>query len=482
MPHDPISRRTLLQNTSSAALAALLGVRADAGAGAGATERVEWTWQWKPAVGEAPKAEICTFRYGKEWAYAVEIDDGPLSTLTVSQPLLAEYAFTDAPPGVRGGRRMPFVGGAAIIGLRTGTLNNTFLSWDQLRSLRSSGWSVLNHGYWHSGYSWDPKGAITAEQIRRELFWNQAVIAEELGGDAAPAHLVLPNGYTPYSAHLREFGLRSASRVSGASTANTRGGGFKLEDLNRNYLDEGFWAPTKDALAGLPKAPRSGDLIIDFTHGMDGSPESPNNRRWRERLRWLASHFGAGGEDTLWCAPTDEVVSYVLARDAALLRAERGRLTVSVPRGLPGTRLTVRLMGIDPKTRLEAPPGARLYRRDDQVWLTTPLIGKSGAPLAEPRVRRVFRGPVKSLTLEKPQRVAAVRVLQHGKAAPGFALSIDLLHVDKSTSLVQSPIADNWGAWLLYPTVPGGPAPLTDGIRITPDPCLKEMEVWAVTD
>lgn len=443
---------------------------------------MEWTWQWKPSANETPRAEVCPFRYGKEWAYSVEIDDGPVSTVTVSQPLLAEYAFTDAPPGVRDGHRMPFVGGAAIIGLRTGTPNNTFLSWDQLRELRSKGWSVLNHGYWHSGYSWDPKGAITADQIRRELFWNQAVIAEELGPEAAPTHLVLPNGYTPYAAHLREFGVRSASRVAGASAANTRAAGFKLEDLNRNYLDESVWAPAKDALVGLPRVPRSGDLIVDFTHGMDGRPESANNQRWRERLRWLASHFGSDGDDTMWCAPTDEVVSYALARDAATTRAERGRLTVSLPRGLPGTRLTVHLTGIDPKTRLEAPTGATLHRRDDHVWITTPVLGKVGAPLAEPRVRRVFHGPVKPLALEKPRRVAAIRVLQHGKPVTSFVFSIDLLNGDKGTSLVQSSIPENWGAWLLYPTIPGGSAPLTQEVHITPDPCLKEMEVWAVAE
>src|SRR4028118_2277720 len=102
-----------------------------------------WQYQWTLAAGQStPQVEVTPLKYGKSWAYAVEIDDGPSSTLTVSQPLLARYQWNDAPPGVAGGTDRPFVGTAAVVlgGIDVGKESN--LSLEQIKELQKHGWSV----------------------------------------------------------------------------------------------------------------------------------------------------------------------------------------------------------------------------------------------------------------------------------------------------------------------------------------------------
>jgi len=442
----------------------------------------DWTWEWAPAAEEGVvAAEVSPFRYGKSWAYSVEIDDGPTSTLTVSQPLLAQYSATDAPPGVRGGRPLPFVGSAATIAMRTGTPNATFLNWEQLRQLREGGWDVANHGYAHAGNHWEPKAALTPAQVRRELFWSQAVFVAELGEEQAPSHFVYPNGYTAYQSHLPEFGLRSGSRVAGTSRPNVLSSTFVPADLNRNYLDESVWSKTPDPLLGLPAAPKLGETVIDFTHGMEADPASPNGVRWRARLGHLASRFGAKGDDSMWCAPTSEVVAYALARKAARVECTRGRLRVSLPGG-PATRLTLHLTGVHPGSKLQAPPGGTLYRQGTAAWITTPVLGRKRDPSDLPRVKRVYRGPVRNVRLERSERVAAVRLLQFGRPAPGFELSLEAVTAAGRESLYRDGLPENWGAWVLFPTFPERAAPTATEVTVTPDPCLKEMEIWVLAD
>jgi hypothetical protein len=200
-----------------------------------------WEWTWTPAPGApVPEAEIMPLKYGKTWAYTVEIDDGPVSTLTVSQPLLANYSWNDAPPGLAGGQDHPFVGGAAVV---VGSIarNRTSLGWEQLAELKNLGWSILNHSYWHSGVHWDKEKMNTPEEFRRELFWSQAVLATLVGEGRTGSHVVYPNGDYNYGPYLKEFGLRSGSRTSGSSLRNVLDPKLNLLNFTRNYLDDIPW-------------------------------------------------------------------------------------------------------------------------------------------------------------------------------------------------------------------------------------------------
>jgi Polysaccharide deacetylase len=443
-----------------------------------------WSWLWRSsAVEQAPKVEVCPLLYDKGWAYTVEIDDGPASTLNIAQPLLARFAFTDAPPGLKGGNVLPFVGGAAVMVQWVGTSNPTHLDWEQLRELERRGWGVLNHSYWHTGNHWDPSQALKPADFRRELYWSRALLETILGEGRGDAHFVFPSGDFHYGPYLDGAGIRSASRVGG-TTRSIHAEPAAFCDLDRNWLDESVWAMSGDPMQGFPKpGPKTGDLVIDFTHEIEPGSDSKNHRRWVERLANIANRFGKDGDDTIWSAPTTDIVRYILTVRVAKVEVEKGRLTVRLPDGSPVSPLTLKITGLDERSDLEAPPGGTLYRKGNQAWITTPKLGSRKTGMMKTPLNRVYQGPVQDVAFDGPRAIAGVRLLQQGQVA---GLRIDLIQPDGSVvSLLtdeQKKIKDQWGAWLLFPTLPNRPAIIAKGVRVDTDPGLKGMEVWAVED
>jgi peptidoglycan/xylan/chitin deacetylase (PgdA/CDA1 family) len=446
----------------------------------------EWNFEWVSSSDEsaAVKAEICPLKYGKVWAYSFEIDDGPECIVSTVEPLFKRFEFTDAPPGVSGGRPLPFVGGAAIMFVRAVTINHAFLGIDQLNQLETKGWRVLNHSYWHTGNHWDPAKKLTPAQFRRELYWSQALYAALLGNGRADTHLVYPNGDYNYREYLAEFGIRSASRVGG-KTKTLTGPAESLLDLDRNWLDQTRWEAAGDALYKVPETePLQGDFMIDFTHLINADPASDNNLRWVQRLTAISSRFGKGGSDTLWCAPTSEVTAYTLASRDAKAEVRKGRLRVTLPDTAPGSSLTIKLSGISPRSQFKAPEGGVIHRKGGDVWITTPLLGKRGAEAPKPLLKRIYQGPAVSVKLPSPAKIAGVRLQQAGNLQQD--LKITLITPSGTTDELVPPdqeaVKQNWGVWLLYPTVPDRPAVLTKEVIVTPDPALREMEIWATAE
>lgn len=446
----------------------------------------QWSLEWEPGPDESAvlRTEICPLKFGKTWAYSVEIDDGATSTLTVAEPLLKRFEFTDAPPGVAGGRVRPFVGGAAIMMIRAATTNDGYMGIDRLKELENRGWSVINHSYWHAGNHWNPKERLPPEQFRRELFWSQALLAALVWNGRSDTHFVYPNGDYNYREYLKEFGIRSAS--GGGSTRSVNGPAESFLGLARNWLDQGRWASVGDALFGLPAGePEQGGFIIDFTHKIDGDPASDNHRRWTQRLEHIASKFGKDGSDTMWCAPTAEVVNYALASREAVVEARRGRLSVTLPPSAPGSALTIKLTGLSAKSRFSVPEGVTIHRRGTEAWITTPMLGQRGAEPPLPRIKRIYEGPVTNVTLSAATPIAGVRLQQAGKPV-GDRIDITLVRPDGSTVALipegKRTIKPAWGIWLLYPTVPDGPAVVAKEVVVAGDPSLKSMEIWAVDE
>ncbi|HEX8552811.1 MAG TPA: hypothetical protein VF681_14785 [Abditibacteriaceae bacterium] len=341
------------------------------------------TWQitLPPSVA-APTVEIAPLKYGKSWAYAIEIDDNPASTIEVSQPLLAQYQWSDAPAGQTGGTLRPFVGTAAVTFAGTDVGKPVNLTYAQIDSLKRSGWGVANHSYWHSGNHWDKSQFLKPEEFRRELFWSQVVYAELVGGGRGATHFVFPNGDYHYGPYMKEFGLQSASRVGSSSSRNLFDAKANLLDWTRAYLDEGVWAKNGNALADFPEKPALNDFIIDFTHGMSA--------------------------------------------DAGV---KNGTLSVEVPDEVPGSALTLKIGGVPANATLQAPAGGALFRQGKTLWLTTPVIGKAGAkPVAD--IHRIYEGEVKTVTWDKPVSLAGVRLMQMGGVSKEYVLRIEAVAPD----------------------------------------------------
>ena len=439
-------------------------------------------WEYR-FTGPQPKVEVAPLKYDKSWAYAVEIDDGPVSTIQVSLPILAGYQWNDAPPGVNGGQTRPFVGTAAVSFSGFDTGNSTLLNQKQADELRAAGWDVVNHSYWHTGNHWDVTQFLKPEDFRRELFWSQVFYAETVGKGRGATHFVFPNGDFYYKPFLKEFGLRSASRVGGSSPRNLFDAKWNPLDLDRNYLDEGVWAEKNDVLLGLPKTPIKGDFIIDFTHGMKAEAESRNHKDWMERLDHIARTYGAQGDNSVWVAPTDEVVNYHLAAGAAKVEVAMGKIIVTLPDDAPASALTLKLSGLSEQTNLPASDAATPTRQGDVAWITTPVIGKMGAELPSPKLKKIYSGPLKDLSWDEPVKIAGVRLLQSGPIAKDYGFKMDAEAPDGTTvSLVPdgAKIADAWGRWLLFPTIPDREAVSARALKVAPDPNLKQIEVWVL--
>ena len=267
------------------------------------------------------------------------------------------------------------------------------------------GWDVVNHSYWHTGNHWDKSQFLKPEDFRRELFWSQMFLRRHRCRQraACATHFVYPNGDYHYQDYLKEFGLRSASRVSGSSPRNLLDAQWNPLDLNRNYLDtEGVWAAQKNALAGLPeRAAKLGDFVLDFTHGMNGDTANSvkitqdyGKRDWR--ITWPRV-TARKGDNSVWVAPSDQVVNYRLAAPLARVSIAPGLITVTLPDDAPGSALTLKLSELGAQTQLPAPAGTTLFRQQDVAWLTTPLIGEIGGAPLSPQLRMIYSGPVKDL-------------------------------------------------------------------------------------
>ena len=138
----------------------------------------EWTWNWRPAAGDPPaRATVATFKYGKSWLTPWKLTTGPSGVRSFAVPFLARYHFTDAPPGVTGGKPLSFVGSVSVIASGTG-FNDANLNWEDLKALQEAGWGVLNHSFDHRGRGWDgAAGQLSDAAVREDAFWSQTMLA-----------------------------------------------------------------------------------------------------------------------------------------------------------------------------------------------------------------------------------------------------------------------------------------------------------------
>lgn len=434
----------------------------------------EYSWSGTPADSSI-RAGICKMKYGKNWAYSVEIDDGLRQSALFAPDFFAQFKYSDAPPGEGNGKLLPVVGELAVF-LFPMDVNATLLRSNELSFLKENGWSVSNHSYFHSSENLCEKSLIN------DLFWSQTILANRNKDHRAPVHFVYPFGDTVYAAHLDRAGIISASLVNGNDDINLyRTNHHQQLFLNRQLLDEYVWRHL-DPLTGIPQGGfNEGDLLIDFTHSFNTRPFSKNLNRWKKRLAYLEQTYGSKGTDEFWSAPSGTVLSYVCAAKASVINVTQGKFTISFPAHLPGTPLTVKLENVPDDTQFHTPEGGLLYRKGNTVWITSPMLGLQGAPRPKPYVREIYRGVIApDIIFSDSVKLAAVQIKTHGKP-------VDLyINTDRATEYFGSIKASSkytMGYYLLS-AVPCKNAVTTKGIHVNvpPNYCYHEIVIWALDE
>jgi hypothetical protein len=453
-------------------------------------EEIKWEYALNGEA-KASKVSLTPFLYGKTWAYTVELDDGGILAKDIAQPLLAEYKYTDAPPGVKGGKEMPFVGSAAVMSCNMAGGNGTVLSWEDVKFLLSKGWDITNHSYWHTGCHWDKTKLLSPDQFKRELFWSQAIFSHYVYDDKkAPLTFVYPSGDYNYKPFLKEFNLLAGSRAGGNSAASILDHKFDIFELGRSNLDGLGTDKNKDPMGHFPKDNiKDGTLHIDFSHGINTKKDSENYRAWQERLKTISDKYGAMGADNVWCAPTAELVKYVLAAKSAKVDVAAGKVTLTIRADTSESRLTIFLEGIPESVKLDLPKDGLIYRQGDKTWITTPVLGKPN-PIPNPKVKIGYEGSfAPEIKFDKPMKVAAIRLQQSGAFAQGFTPKITFQLKDGGKKEFYSArihkwvgTGSRWGFWCLYPLLPDEDAVLANGIELATDPALKKVQVWVLEE
>lgn len=448
-----------------------------------------WTWQF-PAQKNKIKASICPVKYGKDWAYVLEMDDSLSCAKTTAEPLISQYQYTDAPTGVKGGKGKTFKGTVAALIICIGSKNSSYFSWKQVKELRDKGWGIANHGYWSTGNHWDPKKRLDKEQFERELFWCQVFLGNKLyDGKSAPAHMVYPNGDHYYKPHMGKYGILSASSTGGRRPIKLDKSNLDLTRMGRHNLD--WWGWKKKGGESMYLFPNNGPakntLHIDFTHKINTKKDSANYQAWAKRLKNIGDTYGAKGKDNVWSAPTAEIVAYFLARKNAKLTLNDNIISLEVPKKYAKGNLTIKITGISANTKFKTPKGAVLYRKGDTVWITTPNFGTYLAAAPKTKIKRVFSGKFsEKIVLKDAVNLACVRLLQLGGVKKEFKPEITLIspegkkiQLNVNKILKWAPVKNRYGQWLMFPTLPEEKAPLVKEILFNPSN-FKEVEVWAV--
>ena len=238
----------------------------------------------------------------KKWAYSFTFDDGRPTTRTVVLPLFQTYGY---------------VGGSALNTQNmTAGSDGYVMSWASADILRAAGWSFFDHNYSHL--------AVTCANISTETIPDQNSINARWPGYAC-THFVYPYCDTTNWTCIRDSGLfLSAEDNVGNNYADVLPPNPFI--LNRGGLMAAGNLPTSaaaNALADNAAADARPRWVINFAHEVvagSGTPTTTydtNEATLSAHISYIYNTYGEGGNKTMWFAPTDEVMQYILTREKA---------------------------------------------------------------------------------------------------------------------------------------------------------------------
>ncbi len=279
-------------------------------------------------------------KYNKKFAYSFTLDDGLASAYSNVLPMFkGGKASNDAVyPGFfytdGCGHKVPFKAGIAWNSVNSAGVdihidNPSCLTWQQLDTLYSIRWDILNHGYSHKTRGYDSQGlpnpSLPEQIYDDEININKDKVALMTQNKIKMNHFVVPGGDNGY--YERAF-ANGAKAVYDQNWQIPGGGpGLMVTNplnyhnflLNRNIMSNDAKAANRiiDFAANTSINENQNYWVNSFTHDVETNASSGgvDIDTLFQHMTHVEKTYGIKGKDQVWMAPLQEVFEYCALRD-----------------------------------------------------------------------------------------------------------------------------------------------------------------------
>jgi hypothetical protein len=254
--------------------------------------------------------EICRWKHGRLFAYSVTYDEGFVELLDYALPIHQKYKV----PG-----HLVMVAGqlGQMRDVPSSTYHNLrrHLSAGQLRDLIQLGWSVGNHSMTHGDLNRDTHTeVVTANRVLEDAIGRPVTMFHLPGADFS---------FAPVARYLDEAGILAVFFTDDRINHHAP----DLLGLSRTlmYIVEGeplcsLYDPfprVYDPYHRLHEALAGGGWIVDYTHSVEPQPLAQWKDATPDVLEARFDCLRRVGNGQEWAAEPEEIVNYILTREAA---------------------------------------------------------------------------------------------------------------------------------------------------------------------
>jgi len=270
-------------------------------------------------------------KYNKDFALSLHVDDGDLSAFTHGYPVFqGGELYGTTYPGLMFtdgcGNNHNFKMSTAIFSFNGNGMygpdvhnDNAYgqLSWQQLDSLYQNNWGIFNHGI--NGFA-GTDSAFIQYSISRNYSYIRRKLYESTPGGVTPSIFVNPNGVRDFIQPALDLGYNGTLNQKLPSPLGVTGG-----NVNDVSVD---WTQGQNLYRSLADVTN----VLDFAEELDNSSINGANfwgslfthsvfssyafNDFRFDFNTIGNIYGANGKDNILVASEEEILDYLIVRDA----------------------------------------------------------------------------------------------------------------------------------------------------------------------